>query len=174
MTRVRTGLSNITANMGFNNYTAPQGFKVGKVYAVILDEQSVPQQVWINNGGWAGVGTILYAEYREDTELPLESLSDSQLIDLPTSLLNIKQRGLRAQKENETDKDYDIYVKRSITNRNNYAKQKLKKSIDAPKESSGVKNKINTKGTLKKPIYNDNDNEGGFPATSFEIGRAHV
>jgi hypothetical protein len=86
MTRVRTGLSNITANMGFNNYTAPQGYKVGKVYAVILDEQSVPQQVWINNGGWAGVGTILYAEYREDTELPLESLSDSQLIDLPTAL----------------------------------------------------------------------------------------
>jgi hypothetical protein len=86
MTRVRTGLSNITANMGFNNYTTPQGYKVGKVYAVILDEQSVPQQVWINNGGWAGVGTILYAEYREDTELPLESLSDSQLSVLPTAL----------------------------------------------------------------------------------------
>ena len=86
MTRVRTGLSNITANMGFNNYTAAQGYKVGKVYAVILDEQSVPQQVWIDNGGWAGVGTILYSEYREDTELPLEDLNDAQLIDLPTAL----------------------------------------------------------------------------------------
>ena len=86
MTRVRTGLSNITANMGFNNYTTPQGYKVGKVYAVILDEQSVPQQVWIDNGGWAGIGTILYSEYREDTELPLESLSDSQLSELPTAL----------------------------------------------------------------------------------------
>jgi hypothetical protein len=86
MTRVRTGLSNITANMGFNNYTTPQGYKVGKVYAVILDEQSVPQQVWINNGGWAGIGTILYAEYREDTELPLDALNDEQLSDLPTAL----------------------------------------------------------------------------------------
>jgi hypothetical protein len=86
MTRVRTGLSNITANIGFNNYTAPQGYKVGKVYAIILNEQSVPQQVWINNGGWAGVGTILYAEYREDTELPLEELTDQQLIELPTAL----------------------------------------------------------------------------------------
>jgi hypothetical protein len=86
MTRVRTGLSNITANMGFNNYTTPQGYKVGKVYAVILDEQSVPQQVWINNGGWAGIGTILYAEYREDTELPLDALNDQQLIELPTAL----------------------------------------------------------------------------------------
>jgi hypothetical protein len=78
MTRVRTGLSNITANIGFNNYTAPQGYKVGKVYAVILDEQSVPQQVWIDNGGWAGIGTILYDEYREDTELPLPSERGSQ------------------------------------------------------------------------------------------------
>jgi len=86
MTRVRTGLSNITANMGFNNYTTPQGYKVGKVYAVILNEQSVPQQVWIDNGGWAGVGTILYAEYREDVELPLEALTDQQLIELPTAL----------------------------------------------------------------------------------------
>jgi hypothetical protein len=86
MTRVRTGLSNITANMGFNNYTTPQGYKVGKVYAVILDEQSVPQQVWINNGGWAGIGTILYSEYREDTELPLEALNDQQLSELPTAL----------------------------------------------------------------------------------------
>ena len=86
MTRVRAGLSSITANIGFNNYTAPQGYKVGKVYAVILNEQSVPQQVWIDNGGWAGIGTILYDEYREDTELPLESLSDSQLSELPTAL----------------------------------------------------------------------------------------
>jgi len=86
MTRVRTGLSNITANMGFNNYTAPQGYKVGKVYAVILDEQSVPQQVWIDNGGWAGIGTVIYSEYREDTELPLEALNDQQLSELPTAL----------------------------------------------------------------------------------------
>ena len=86
MTRVRAGLSNITANIGFNNYTTPQGYKVGKVYAVILNEQSVPQQVWIDNGGWAGIGTVLYAEYREDTELPLESLNDQQLSELDTAL----------------------------------------------------------------------------------------
>jgi hypothetical protein len=86
MTRIRTGLSNITANSGFNNYANSQEYKVGKVYAVILDEQSVPQQVWINNGGWSGIGTILYAEYREDTELPLEALNNEQLIELSTAL----------------------------------------------------------------------------------------
>ena len=89
MTRVRAGLSNITANIGFNNYTTPQGYKVGKVYAVILNEQSVPQQVWIDNGGWAGVGTVLYAEYREDTELPLESLNDQQLSELDSSVIDL-------------------------------------------------------------------------------------
>jgi hypothetical protein len=86
MTRIRTGLSNITANTGFNNYNTPQGYKVGKVYAVILNEQSVPQQVWISNGGWAGIGTVLYEEYREDTELSLEDLSDEQLSNLSTAL----------------------------------------------------------------------------------------
>lgn len=86
MTRIRSGLSNITANIGFNNYTNPQGYKVGKVYAVILNEQSVPKQVWLDNGGWSGVGTILYEEYREDTELPLDSLNDEQLSALSTAL----------------------------------------------------------------------------------------
>jgi len=86
MTRIRSGLSNITANIGFNNYNNPQGYKVGKVYAVILNEQSVPKQVWLDNGGWSGVGTILYEEYREDTELPLDSLNDEQLSALSTAL----------------------------------------------------------------------------------------
>jgi hypothetical protein len=86
MTRVRSGLSNITANIGFNNYTNPQEYKIGKVYAVILNEQSVPQQVWIDNGGWNGIGTILYEEYREDTELSLDSLNDEQLANLSTAL----------------------------------------------------------------------------------------
>ena len=39
-TRVRAGLSTITANMGNNNYLPPQGYKVGKVYTVILNDKS--------------------------------------------------------------------------------------------------------------------------------------
>jgi hypothetical protein len=35
--------------MGNNNYSPPQGYKVGKVYAVILNDKSVPQKVWEAN-----------------------------------------------------------------------------------------------------------------------------
>jgi hypothetical protein len=86
MTRVRAGLSNITANIGFNNYTTPQGYKVGKVYAVILNPTSVPEKVWDANGNWAGIGTVLYQIYDETTEIPLEDLTDSKLSELPTAL----------------------------------------------------------------------------------------
>jgi hypothetical protein len=86
MTRIRDGLSNITANLGNNNYVPPQLSKVGKVYAVILDPSSVPAKVWDDNGGWAGVGTILYEEYREDTEIPLEDLTDEFLSLMATAL----------------------------------------------------------------------------------------
>jgi hypothetical protein len=85
-TRVRAGLSTITANMGNNNYLPPEGYKVGKVYAVILSDKSVPQSVWEANGEWDGIGTILYQEYDEDGELAIADITDNTLATLPTAL----------------------------------------------------------------------------------------
>jgi hypothetical protein len=85
-TRVRAGLSTITANMGNNNYLPPQGYKVGKVYAVILNDKSVPQNIWEANGEWAGIGTILYQEYNEDAEVAIEDITDNLLSGFPTAL----------------------------------------------------------------------------------------
>jgi hypothetical protein len=84
--RVRDGLSPITANMGNNNYQTPQGYKVGKVYAVMLSPSSVPSKVWEDNGGWSGIGTIVYQEYREDIEIPLVDLTDEFISTLNTAL----------------------------------------------------------------------------------------
>jgi hypothetical protein len=86
MVKVREGVSFITANMGNNNYFPPQNYKVGKVYAVILNEKSVPAQVWEENGRWDGIGTILYQEYNESSEIPLENLDDASLVNFPTAL----------------------------------------------------------------------------------------
>jgi len=84
--RIRDGLSPITANIGNNNYQVPQGYKVGKVYAVMLSPSSVPKKIWEQNGSWSGIGTIIYQEYREDTEIPLVDLTDEFLNTLPTAL----------------------------------------------------------------------------------------
>lgn len=84
--RIRDGLSPITANIGNNNYQVPQGYKVGKVYAVMLSPSSVPKKVWDDNGGWSGIGTIVYQEYREDTEVPLVDLTDEFISTLSTAL----------------------------------------------------------------------------------------
>ena len=85
-TRIRAGLSTITSNMGNNNYLPPQGYKVGKVYAVILNDKSVPQNIWEANGEWAGIGTILYQEYSEGAEVSIENLTDNLLSGFPTAL----------------------------------------------------------------------------------------
>jgi hypothetical protein len=85
-TRVREGLANITTAIGNNNFLPPFQYKVGKVYAVILDDRSVPENVWLENGGWAGIGTILYQVYNENEEPPIEDITDSFLATLPTAL----------------------------------------------------------------------------------------
>jgi hypothetical protein len=84
--RIREGLSFITTAIGNNNFLPPFQFKTGKVYAVILGPNSVPEKVWNDNGGWAGIGTILYQIYDESTELPLDQLNDATLTTLPTAL----------------------------------------------------------------------------------------
>ena len=84
--RVRDGLAPITANIGNNNYQVPQGYKVGKVYAVMLSPSSVPKKIWEDNGGWGGIGTIIYQEYREAIEIPLKDLTDEMLLTFNTAI----------------------------------------------------------------------------------------
>ena len=50
--RIRKGLSSLTSNSNSNNYTNPQGYRVGKVYAVMLNDKNVPKKVWDLSGGY--------------------------------------------------------------------------------------------------------------------------
>jgi hypothetical protein len=84
--RVREGLATITANAGYNNYASPMAFKVGKVYATMLNPESVPTEVWETNGGWSGIGTICFDEYAENTEIAVKDLTDDKIKGLSTAL----------------------------------------------------------------------------------------
>ena len=100
-----------------------------------LSQMKYPQQAPVSTVSYEKLGigqqNALNQANLENIQKNIETKLENQskLIDLPTALLNIKQRGLRAQKENETDTHYDKYVKRSFTNRNNYAKKKLTKLL---------------------------------------------
>jgi hypothetical protein len=84
--RVREGLAEITANVGFNNYNSPTVFKVGKVYATMLNPDSVPTKVWEDNGEWSGIGTICFDEYAEGIEIAIKDLTDDKIKGLSTAL----------------------------------------------------------------------------------------
>ena len=84
--RVREGLAEITANVGFNNYTPPTSFKVGKVYATMLNPDSVPAEVWEANGGWSGLGTVIFSNYAEGVEIAVKDLDNNKIKGLPTAL----------------------------------------------------------------------------------------
>ena len=84
--RVREGLAQITANVGFNNYISPTIYQVGKVYATMLNPESVPTRVWEDNGGWSGIGTILFDTYNPQSEIDLADLNDEKLASLTTAL----------------------------------------------------------------------------------------
>jgi hypothetical protein len=84
--RIRDGLSPITSNIGNNNYAIAQEPLVGKVYATMLSPSSVPKKVWEDNGGWSGIGTILYNGYYESSEVPLKDLTDELLSTYSTAI----------------------------------------------------------------------------------------
>lgn len=83
--RVRNGLSNLSSNIGRNNYSLPQEYKKGKVYSVILNNEGIPKEIWDKIGGWDGRGAILYGDYEEDHEVLLNEMNGNFLNSLPVA-----------------------------------------------------------------------------------------
>jgi hypothetical protein len=145
-----------------------------KQQEILLSQMKYPQSAPVSTVSYERLGigqqNALNQANLETIQKNIEDKLEDQakLIDIPNAISNIKKTGLRPQKENESDADYNKYVKKSISNRKDYLRRKeLKKSLETTNNSSGVKNLINTKGTLKKPIYSDTDNQGEFPKTDF-------
>ena len=133
------------------------------VSTVSYEKLGIGQQNALNQANLETIQKII------ETKLEDQFEDQSNKIDseLKTAVRTIKQRDLKPQKEGQSDKDYAKYVKTSNRNKNYYAKKVQSKSLETVNKSSGVKSLVNTKGTLKKPVYSDSDNQGEFPASNF-------
>jgi len=133
------------------------------VSSVSYERMGIGQQNALNQANLESIQKNIEDKI-EDTFEDQSKKIDSEL---KTAVKAIKQRDVRPQKENESDKDYNEFVKKSIKNKNDYRRRALKKSLETTNQSLGVKSKVNTQGTLKKPVYSDTDNQGEFPVTDF-------
>ena len=74
--RIRDNLGGLTAassNPRTPNVTFPT--QIGKVFGVLLDENTPSKELFEKNGGWSGIGTVFYLDYNQSKDLQLEDIN---------------------------------------------------------------------------------------------------
>ena len=84
------------------------------VSSVSYEKMGIGQQNVLNQANLENI--------QKNIEDKLEDKIEDQSQKIETAIRAIKQRELRPQQENESDKDYAKYVKKSKSNKTNYAK----------------------------------------------------
>jgi hypothetical protein len=69
--KIKENLGGILSQIGGNSMPSAFKFKVGRVYAVIMDETTPSQGVFDTYGGWDGMGTIFYIDYEQSKNVPV-------------------------------------------------------------------------------------------------------
>lgn len=69
--RIRENLGGIISSIGQQSSSPSFKFRVGRVYAVIMDETTPSQGVFDQHGGWEGIGTAFYMEYEQSKNIPV-------------------------------------------------------------------------------------------------------
>ena len=59
---IKYGLSSITKSPTTSS-SSPFRFKVGTVFATVMDEKTPSKKVFEECGGWQGIGTVLFKPY---------------------------------------------------------------------------------------------------------------
>ncbi len=59
---VKFGLSSLTKSSPLSS-TPPFRFKVGKVFATVMDEKTPSKKIFDECGGWSGIGSVLFRPY---------------------------------------------------------------------------------------------------------------
>ena len=140
---------------------------------ILLSQMKYPQPLPVSSISYEKMGigqqNALNQANLENIQKNIEDKLEDKIEDQSQKIDSELQAALNIMKrrENESDEQLMKRVKKSITNKRNYAKRVQNKSLEAVNKSSGVKNLINTKGSLKKPVYSDSDNQGEFPINSF-------
>jgi hypothetical protein len=69
--KIRENLGGIVSSLGQQSSPSSFKFRVGRVYAVVMDETTPSSEVFDKFGGWDGVGTAFYMEYEQSKNIPV-------------------------------------------------------------------------------------------------------
>jgi hypothetical protein len=72
--RVRENLSGIVSSIGKNNAQNPNSAKIGKVFGVITTLNTPTKELFENEGGFEGTGTIFYLDYESSKNLDINNV----------------------------------------------------------------------------------------------------
>lgn len=74
--RIRDNLGSLQA--ASSNPKTPHVYlptQIGKVFGVLLDENTPSKELFEKNGGWSGIGTVFYLDYNQSKNLQLEDIN---------------------------------------------------------------------------------------------------
>ena len=66
--KIRANLGRAISSQGKRTSIPAIKSQIGKVFGIMLTENTPTKELWENNGGWAGIGTIFYLEYNTDAK----------------------------------------------------------------------------------------------------------
>jgi hypothetical protein len=69
--RIRENLGGIVSSLGQQSSPSAFKFRVGRVYAVVMDETTPSSEIFDKFGGWEGMGTAFYMEYEQSKNIPV-------------------------------------------------------------------------------------------------------
>ncbi len=78
--RIRENLSGIVTSASNKSAAgAPIKPKIGKVYGVVIDENTPSKELFERAGGWSGIGTVYYLDYNNSKDVNIASQSNLKI-----------------------------------------------------------------------------------------------
>jgi hypothetical protein len=72
--RIRDNLGGLVAATSKTSSQPAPRVKIGKVFGVVLDENTPSKELFEKHGGWNGIGTVLYLDYEQSKKTPIDGV----------------------------------------------------------------------------------------------------